>query len=58
MLTAGSTFLKITKRVALQSGRFGMPIPVGMESSFHSGWNGMESFNSAPNGMNSPFLHR
>ena len=30
-------------------------IPAGMESLFHSGRNGMESFHSAWNGMSSPF---
>ena len=30
-------------------------ISARMESSFHSGWNRMESFNSIQNGMSSPF---
>ena len=51
----GGIFLKIIKRVALQSGRIGMPNPVGMESSFRSGWNGMKSFHSGGNGMAIPF---
>ena len=46
---SGRIFLKIIKRVAFQSGRIGMPNPVGMESSFQSGWNGMRSFHSVWN---------
>ena len=52
---SGRIFLKIIKRVAFQSGRIGMPNPVGMESSFQSGWNGMKSFHSVWNGMAIPF---
>ena len=51
----GRIFLKIIKRVALQSGRIGMAIPSGMEWPFHSNWNGMKSFHSVWNGMVIPF---
>ena len=43
--------ISIIKRVALQSGRIGMANPVGMESSFQSGWNGIRSFHSVLIGM-------
>ena len=51
LYNADSIFLRIIKRVTLQSSWIGMPNLVKMESSFHSNWNGMKSFNSVWNAL-------